>query len=291
MRQVDYYEVLEVRRADDHITIKRSYRRLARRYHPDQNPDNPHAEERFKRIVEAWDVIGDPDRRKQYDRWGHHAPFYGSAQPVVVDPMDLFRTAAGQIKERLFRRQGKDLSIAVTLRFKEALLGTTRVFEIPRLGPTGNLERRRFEVKIPRGVGAGRVLRWKGYGAPGVHGGDYGNLLVRVLIEPHPIFRFVRERLFLDVYLNAEQARAGCSLDIPSPWGVRTLKVPPNTKDRTIIECPRLGGLNARDLRDPMWVEVHIAPPLSPPDAFRAFAESRARLTAYVRELRAGHGS
>lgn len=291
MRQVDYYEVLEVRRTDDHLTIKRSYRRLARRFHPDQNPDNPQAEERFKRIVEAWDVIGDAERRKHYDRWGHQAPFQHGNAPVVVDPVDLLKTAAQQFRARFLRRKGKDLSIDVTLSFKEALLGSTRIFEIPRLGPTGQIERRRFEVQIPRGIGAGRVLRWKGFGAPGAHGGEYGNLLVHVHVEPHPIFRFVRERLFIDVYLTADEAREGCVFDIPSPWGVRTLSVPSRTRAGAVIECPHLGGLNARDLRDSLWVEVHVASPEMPAQTAHAFATARARFATYVDELRSGQSA
>lgn len=291
MRQVDYYEVLEVRRTDDQITIKRAYRRLARAYHPDQNPNNPAAEEHFKRVVEAWDVLGDEARRKHYDRWGHNTPFDPSFSPIVADPMDLLKTAAKTARNRLLRRQGKDLSIRVTLTLKEALRGGTRVFEIPRSSPEGTIHRRRFEVKIPPGVGQGRVLRWKGYGAPGTYGGAYGNLLVHIAIEPHPIFRFSREKLFVDVFLNPDEARHGCALEIPTPWGLRTCHIPPNSDGRTIIEVARVGGLNDKGLRDPLWVQVRVAPHSTDPKDRREFDAARARLDAYVRDLGAEQSS
>lgn len=292
MRSVDYYQVLQVQRADDLITIKRAYRRLARKYHPDQNPDNPAAEEQFKRVVEAWEVLGDPQRRKNYDRWGHADPFQHYApNAVAIDPFDVLKTAAQQVKARVFRRQGKDLSIRITLRFKEALLGTRRVFEIPRRNAAGNIVRKRFEFDVPRGVGQGRILRWKGYGTPGVHGGEYGNLLVHVAVEAHPIFRFEGAKLFIDMYLSQEEATDGCALDVPTPWGVRTVSIPSRVKDRAIIEGKHWGGLNARDRRDPLYMRVHIEPKDTAVVARKEFYAARARFEEYLNDLRAGRSS
>lgn len=295
MRSVDYYEVLQVQRADDLITIKRAYRRLAQKYHPDKNPDNPAAEERFKQVVEAWEVLSDPQRRKIYDRWGHNTPFQaygpGTTAATIVDPFDVLRTAAQHVKARVLRRQGKDLRITITLSFKEALLGTRRVFEIPRRNTAGRIVRKRFEFDIPRGVGTGRILRWKGYGVPGVHGGAYGNLLVHVEVEDHPIFRFEGPKLFVDAYLSHDEAQDGCALDVPTPWGLRSVSVPSHVKDRTIIEGKRWGGLNARDLRDSLWIQIHVEPKATAVVAREAFFAGRARYHTYVEELRAGRSS
>lgn len=294
MRQVDYYEVLEVRRSDDHETIKLSYRRLARRYHPDLNPDDPAAAERFKSIAQAWRVLGDDDERRYYDRWGQrkgpvHPPY---APEVYGDPLEVlkrvFEQARSEIGKRLRRRRGKDLKIAVRLTFREALLGTKRVFEMPRLDPTGKLVRRRLEFPVPRGVTPGQILRWKGQGAPGTHGGENGDLIVRVHIERHPVFRFSGEKLCVDLYLTKKDAHAGCTVDVPTPWGVRSLDVPKGVDDRAYIKMNGLGGLNRENRRNPLFVQIHLPPDGPNTAAANAFAQARANVAAYIEELRGG---
>lgn len=297
MKQVDYYAVLDVRRSDDHETIKLSYRRLARRYHPDLNPDDPAAAERFKRIAQAWGVLGDPDERRYYDRWGERrGPVHASYPPDVYgDPIEVLKSFFGQasaeVGKRLRRRRGKDLKITITLSFREALLGATRVFEVPRLDATNNIVRRRLEFSVPRGVTPGKILRWEGHGAPGTHGGEHGDLLVRVHIEKHPVFRFSREKLCVDVYLEHDEVHAGCTVEVPTPWGVRTLDVPSSTHDREIIKMPRLGGLNKQNRKDPLYVLVHLRPNHADAAASRAFHDARESLKAYVEELRSGRRS
>lgn len=297
MKQVDYYEVLEVRRSDDHETIKISYRRLARRYHPDLNSDNPAAVERFKEIAQAWSVLGDSDERRHYDVWGQsRGPSHPSYPPDLHgDPIEVlkrvFEQARAEVGKRIRRRRGKDLNIAIKLTFREALLGTKRVFEMPRLDPTGKVVRRRLEFPVPRGVTPGKVLRWQGQGAPGVHGGQDGDLIVRIHIEKHPVFRFSREKLCIDLYLEQDEAHRGCTVQVPTPWGVRSLDVPQNTHDRTFIEMPRLGGLNANNLKDPLFVQVHLPRNDANEVERKAFREAQANLKAYVAELGAGRRS
>lgn len=294
MTKVDYYLILEVKRSDSHEVIKTSYRRLARRYHPDQNQGNDTAEERFKRVVEAWEVLGNPDRRRLYDMFGHRSTSRGFQDVSNMDlkPVDVFSQLVEQIRQelrtRIFRRRGKDLHIEVTLTMGEILLGSTRVFEIPRLGVDGSIERRRFEVTIPRGMTPGRILSWKGYGAPGTHGGENGNLLVTIRVEAHPIFRFQGSELVADLYIEAAEAAAGLQLDIPTPWGVRPFDIPAETKHGARLEARLLGGLDKQGNRRPLWLVIHVLPDDAPPPLKAAFLEAREKFAQYVNVLRAG---
>lgn len=312
MTKVDYYLILEVRRSDPHETIKHAYRRLARKYHPDQNQDDVRAEERFKRIVEAWEILGDTDRRRMYDLFGHRSTQRGFSDftdftGMDLRPTDVFAQVVKQVREdltrRFMRRRGGDLRIDVTLTLREALLGTSRVFELPRINAAGEISRRRFEIDIPRGVPEGRVLRWKRQGAPGKHGGEAGSLLVRVLIEAHPIFRFEGGELVVDLYLNPDEVRDGCTLEIPSPWGVRSFSVPSAVRADAKLEARLLGGLDEKGNRRSLWLHVHTIDASNGAQTSAVagsettskgaevsadFAAARERFDAYVQTLKAG---
>lgn len=291
MAKLDYYLILEVKRSDSRETIKKSYRRLARQYHPDQNPENIRAEERFKAVVEAWEVLGDPERRRLYDLFGHRAsgqgfPGYPGPDLHPIDVFDeMLKKVRDDLKRRLFRRRGSDLRIDITLTMREVLLGSERVFELPRVNAAGEPVRRRVKFTIPRGVSEGRVLRWKGQGAPGKNGGQSGDLLVRILVEQHPIFHFESGELVMDLYLTRKEADRGVSVAIPSPWGARTFAVPAHVSEGDSLEAPLLGGLDKAGNRRSLWLRVHVADSDRPSPDFLA---DRERLENYVRALHEG---
>lgn len=292
MRQtVDHYAVLSVRRTDDHQTIKKAYRRLARQYHPDHNQGDVAAEEQFKRVVAAWNVLGDPVRRRQYDLFGSDAVLVTHI-PTGADVLDLMKDAAQRAKTafqyQFLRKKGNDLHITVSLSLKEALLGTTRVLEIPRQNARNQIERRRFEIEIPPGVGVDKHLRWKGYGAPGSYGGAYGDLIVFVTIEPHPIFRFEGDQLCVDLYLSQNQAMEREPIVVPTPWGIQHVSIATQDLDKGWVELSRMGGLNKARNRTALRAVLHVERLQWEATQRQQFYTRKANYDRYVQELQHG---
>lgn len=287
MKKVDYYVVLECERRASAETIKMSYRRLARRWHPDTNQGNAEAEERFKRVVEAWEVLGDPGRRAMYDRfgsaggpWGAH----GGAPTAGVDLDLLKETLKGLAKKRvdeirnLFRRQrGRDIRVTVTLSFQEALRGVERKVTLPRVDSAGVSSPRTVGVPIPASVGHGKVLRWRGIGGPGVAGGESGDLYVIVHVEEHELFFFDGARLHVRAPIAQAPASRPASLQVPTPWGLREVAVPLDASPGP-TELAMLGGLLPSGMRAPLFVQWNPLSPEAP--LFEAFSR---HVSAYAR--------
>lgn len=268
MNKVDYYVVLECERKADHETIKMSYRRLARRWHPDQNQGDPQAEEQFKRIVEAWGVLGDPQRRLQYDRFGHASPFGAPGAYTSPGDIEILRAMARQQAEKLrnfFRRaRGRDVRVTVHLSLQEAVQGVVRVVELPRGEDANFTVMKKVEIPIPASVGDGKVLRWKHQGAPGVAGGDAGDLYVVVRVSPHPIFFFDGDQLSVRVPVPRSSDAPMVSIEIPTPWGLRKVDVPDTLDNGQTSILEAVGGLLPSGARAPLhvrWVLLDAADP------------------------------
>lgn len=291
MARTDYYVILEVKRSDDHDTIKMSYRRLARRYHPDQNPGDRHAEDRFKSVVEAWEVLGDPARRRQYDLFGRAAPSGHMPPPdfeQVAVMREFLRQSARAAKERILRAKGKDLRLQVELSLLEALRGGTRVVDMPRIDHTGAPVVRRLEFDIPPGVVHGQTLRWKGQGAPGRYGGENGDFLVVIRVKPHDIFYFEDKQLHLALHLLPREERGGSPIEVPTPWGPRTLALPADVQHRALIEMPYVGGLNRTGDRNSLFVRVYTLHDAASDEEQAEHHRARAVFDAYLSELQRG---
>lgn len=291
MRKPDYYVVLEVKRSASAEELKRSYRRLARAYHPDRNGGGSDAEDRFKLVVEAWEVLGDPDRRRHYDLFGHQTwgPGGGGSPDFTVVPFDLaeqLRAFGRGAKARVLRRAGGDLRITVQLTLRDVLLGTVRKLELPRRSASGAIVRKLFEFSIPPGVAEGRVLRWKGFGAPGRYGGAHGDLLVRVAVEPHAVFYFEGDALFFRLCLHEAEAMHGAQVEVPSPWGVRTLDVSPRTTDGEVLTLPAAGGLARGGRRRDLHARVQVIGTALGAERCAALEADREALARYVAQLR-----
>src|SRR5438105_4982727 len=200
----DYYEVLGVGRTATDEEIKRAYRKLAVKFHPDKNPDDPHAEEKFKEIGEAYDVLMDPDKRAAYDRFGHAAFAKGTAaRGGFHDPFDIFREVFGgagggifetffgevgtrggphgdlyvviHIKEhKIFQREDDNLYCEVPIPFSSAALGGE--VDVPTLEGKAHL-------KVPTGTQSGQIFKLRGKGIVNVNGRERGDLLARLIVE------------------------------------------------------------------------------------------------------------
>jgi curved DNA-binding protein len=231
----DYYEVLGVPRDADADAIRRAYRKLARKYHPDLNSDGD-AEERFKELGEAYEVLSDAEKRARYDRLGarwreaereapdesfeefvaHHGFGDGTHVEFGEDLFEaLFGARAGRAGGPL---RGHDREALLELSIEDALTGGRR-----RLTLAG----REVSVNFPAGIGDGQLIRMAGQGAEGDDGGPRGDLFLRVVLKPHPRFRRRgADDLDVDVPITPSEAALGATVAVETPTGTARVRVP-----------------------------------------------------------------
>jgi DnaJ-class molecular chaperone len=265
----DPYEILGVGRNATPEEIKKAYRRLAKQYHPDRNPNDKTAEQRFKEVHAAYEVLGDLERRAQYDRFGaggpapdvrawssgpggvhfEDIPFDFGSLGGLGDLTGIFeqffsRGTGGRTRRRTTVRpatpRGVDIEHSIELSFEEALHGTVREVVLTPGRAYGESERIRF--RVPPGVSDGRRVRIRGKGQEGP--GGRGDLLIRCSVRPHPYFRREGLDILLDVPLTFAEAALGTQVEIPTPDGTAVVKVPPGTSCGTKL---RLRGRGVRD--------------------------------------------
>ncbi len=232
----DYYEILGVKKDADKDTVKKAYRKLALKYHPDKNPGNKEAEEKFKEASEAYEVLSDPEKRKAYDLRGqaglHDMGWQGfrSTEDIFANFGDIF----SDLFDPRFRRRdaarprrGHDLRYAVTIPFMKAVHGTKIALrtEIPV-----TCEPRTIDLAVPAGVKSGQKLRIAGQGEPGLRGGPPGNLYVIVNIEPHPDFERRGLNIISKVSIPFTTAALGGTVSVSTIHGKAELKVPPGVQ-------------------------------------------------------------
>ena len=262
----DHYKVLGVERKATADDIKKAYRKLARQYHPDKNPGDAKAEERFKQISQAHDVLGDPDKRKEYDR-ALSNPFSnvgrgGSGQPGFDASgfgdilSDLFGQAAGGRRgggaggagRQPRPERGRDLEAEVTIGFDQAIAGAQVPISVPTYErcPTCNGEGRkrtvkRYRVNVPAGVREGSKIRLAGKGEPGRSGGPSGDLYVITHVLDSPVFTRKGDNVEVEVPLTLPEALRGAEIEVPTLDGRKTLRVPPGTRPGTVQRLRGLG--------------------------------------------------
>lgn len=254
MADLDFYQTLGLSKGATKDAIRKAYRKLAREHHPDANPNNPQAAERFKEVQEAYDVLSDEKKRELYDRFGRNyehaarAGASGGANPFAggggsnpfgggspIDLGDLFGQAGvdfgdlfggGQrARGRRAPARGADLKATVRVPFVTAVTGGPVDVAIDRNGATETLA-----VKVPAGVNDGQVVRLSGQGAPAARGGTPGDLYLTIEIEPHPYFRREGSHLLLDVPVTPSEAVLGAKIEVPTLMeGRGVVTVPPGT--------------------------------------------------------------
>ena len=236
MQFKDYYKILEVKPEATFEEIKKSYRRLAMTYHPDRNPDNKEAEEKFKEINEAYDVLSNAEKRQKFDviRNGYANPqgyYKDKSQKVSKDEQtdfdfDYFKKKTGEYSEffknffansALFK--GEDFSGSITISLKEAYFGSTRILTV-----LGN----QLRIKILPGIKNDQLLKIPEQGYPGVAGGKKGDLYVRVKIENDNMFTRRGDELFTEVFLDIFTVMLGGSVTIKTLSGDVKITIPPS---------------------------------------------------------------
>ena len=260
MKYKDYYKILGVERGAAEDEIKKAYRRLARKYHPDVSKE-ANAKEKFQEVAEAYETLRDKEKRAAYDSLGSYRPGqdfrpppdwfdrFGTGQGEDlrgVDLSDLFESMGifGRAQGRRggFGRSipipGEDYEVVVRLALDEAYRGTERELQ---------LNGRAFRARIPRGATDGQRLRLRGKGGPGANGGPPGDLYLQILLEPHPLYRVSGHDLEIEVPIAPWEAALGAQVEVPTLEGRVTMKVPPGSKGGQKLRLagkglPRPGG-------------------------------------------------
>lgn len=252
----DYYKILGVSRSATAEEIKKAYRNLARRYHPDRNPNNKEAEARFKQINEAYEVLSDAEKRARYDQLGRHYHQWRGGQSVNWSDIggsgsfsgfgnegsfaDFLSSIFGGGRARESYRQpirGQDVEMPIELSLEEAYSGTERTIT------RGN---RRRTVRIPPGTRDGMRVRVEGEGEAGFGGGPNGDLYLVVSIKPHPIFEWRDDDLYTDLKLPLYTAILGGEATVPTLSGEVKLRIPPGTQSGKLFRISGRGMPRAK---------------------------------------------
>lgn len=277
MSKKDFYQLLGVTRTATADEIKKSYRKLAMQYHPDKNPNNKKAEEKFKEVTEAYETLSDPQKRQMYDQFGHGGPqqqqqysggnpFAGGAGPGGFggfssqnpDMQDIFGDVFGDIfnarqNSRPRRNaRGSDLRYSLSITFEEAATGSEKVISFMRQRG-GREEPAKLSVNVPAGVKDGQRLKLANEGDMPGNTGTPGDLYVIVHLADHLIFKREENDVMMDLPVNFADAILGTSLEIPTLTGKAILKVPEGTHTGQVFRLkgkgfPQVSGFGTGDM-------------------------------------------
>lgn len=258
MKYKDYYEIMGVDRNATQDEIKRAYRKLARKYHPDVSKE-PDAEARFKEVGEAYEVLKDPEKRAAYDQfgenWQHGQDFtpppgwdagfeFGGGGYTEADAAHFsdffenlfgrggagFHTRGGRGRGGGFHMKGEDHHARILIDLDDAIHGAERTItlKVPQVDETGHVvtRERTLNVKIPKGITRGQRIRLKGQGAPGMGEGPAGDLYLEVDFKPHPFYRVEGKDIYLDLPITPWEAALGATISVPTPGGKVDMKIP-----------------------------------------------------------------
>lgn len=314
MEYKDYYDILGVDRSASQADIKKAYRKLARQYHPDVNPDDADAEAKFKEVNEANEVLSDPEKREKYDQFGAQWQQYQhaggqpggfdwsqwTAQPggdqyytyTSGDPgdfgdffggggfSDFFETLFGSGGVgfsgdlRAQARQGRDIEHLVEVSLEEAFSGTRRALQYE--------SGRTLEAKIPPGVKTGSRVRLAGQGEPGISGAPAGDLYLIVEIPDHPVYRRDGDDLRVEIAVDLFTALLGGTVTVSTIDKAVSLNIPPETQNGRVFRLRGLGmpKLRTPDARGDLYATVAVRLPQN-------LTDEQKRLLEQVRDLAA----
>jgi curved DNA-binding protein len=255
------YETLGVARDADADALRKAYRKLAKKFHPDANPGDQKAEERFKEVSRAYEVLSDPEKRSAYDEFGEIALQAGfdpaAARRAQANFGQAFRGAHGpgfdfefgdvggmeDLLGRMFGggagargrggagrgMRGADVEAEFELDFLEAVHGGEKKITLASSGPRGSASTETVTVRIPRGVADGGRIRLAGKGGHAPAGGPRGDLYATIRVRPHPVFRREGRDVLIDVPIRVSEAIRGAQIEVPTLDGRATVAIPPGT--------------------------------------------------------------
>ena len=272
----DYYKTLGVDKNAPEDDIKKAYRKLAMKFHPDRNPGNKQAEEKFKKLSEAYAVLSDQEKRKQYDSFGSDAFRQRYSQEDIFrdfdlndilrefgyggggrtktftfgrggggsggDPFaDLF--GGGQGYARQMPQKGQDYEYNISITLEESVFGAEKKLSLQKEDRVEEIN-----IKVPPGISNGKKLRLAGKGSPGYNRGLSGDLYLNITILPHPIFARDGVDIYVEKSVNYSQAALGTTIDVPTLEGTnKRIKIPAGTQNYTKIRMKGYGVPNLKD--------------------------------------------
>ncbi|MCX7878937.1 MAG: DnaJ domain-containing protein [Ignavibacteria bacterium] len=285
MEYKDYYKILGVSKNATQDEIKKAYRKLAVKYHPDKNPGNKEAEAKFKEINEANEVLSDPVKRKQYDELGANwqqyqraggfdwnryrqdhtnetffTDFGGFSSGDFSDFFEAFfgRGFGGSTGHRgsSHRRvvKGEDIHAELNITLEEAYNGTEKLFE---------LNGQRIKLKIKKGIKDGQILKLAGKGYPGLNGGPNGDLLLTIHIQKHPDFERIDDDLYVTVPLDIYTAVLGGKIEVKTLKGKVKINIPPETPNGKTLRLAGLGmpRYGHESIKGDLYVKIELQTP------------------------------
>ena len=314
MRYKDYYKIMGVDRDATQDEVKRAYRKLARKYHPDVSKE-PDAEAHFKEVGEAYEVLKDPEKRAAYDKLGenwqagqefrrppdwnegfefHGGGFTGATSEQFSDFFDsLFGrdTFGGDFSRRTFHARGDDTYARILIELEDAYNGNTRAvtLEHTELGPDGRpfTRPRTLNVRIPKGVRQGQHIRLAGQGSAGIGQGKSGDLYLEVEFKPRRNCRVDGKDVFIDLPVAPWEAALGATVEVTTPSGKVDLTIPPNSANGRKLRLKNR-GIPAQPPGD-LFVVLNVVLPKA--DTERAKAAYEEFRGAFNFDARAGAGA
>ena len=306
----DYYQVMGVKRDATQDEIKRAYRKLARKYHPDVSKEAD-AETRFKELGEAYEVLKDPEKRAAYDQLGSDWRSGESFRPppdwdagfefsgggfgggAAGGFSDFFESLFGQRGGAGFGQQagggaafhtrGEDHHAKVLIDIEDAFNGAVRTISlrVPQVTADGHVRsgEHSLKVKIPKGIKPGQRIRLAGQGGPGFGQGPAGDLYLEVEFRPHPLYRVEGADIYLNLPIAPWEAALGAKVKVPTPTGVVDLTIPANSAQGSKLRL-KGRGLPAKQPGD-LYVVLTIAVPPADSDQDKALYQTMAQQMAF----------
>jgi len=279
MLKTDPYHVLGINRSATDDEIKKAYRQMAKKYHPDRNSNDKNAEAKFKEISEAYEILSSKERRHNYDRYGHEGPSnfgfnnggftrenpfgnrggfnfnfgqggqgFGAFEDVFTEFFNTDRRSS-----RRSARKGSNLEYNLNIEFEQAYSGVSIDVKVMD---------RRITVHVPAGVDTGSTVRVSGQGASGLRGGEPGDLLIKIVLNPHKVFRREAQNIYLELPITLGEAILGAKIEVPAPEGRLLLKIPPGTQSGTNFRFKGKGFSSLKkEPRGDFFIITHIVIP------------------------------
>ncbi|NOI65728.1 DnaJ C-terminal domain-containing protein [Vibrio sp. 99-8-1] len=294
MSKRDFYSVLGVSKDASEKEIKKAYKKLAMKYHPDKNPGDATAEANFKEVKEAYEVLTDAEKRRQYDQFGHAGfensgfggqgrsqGFGGGFEDIFGDAFrqrgqgfggsgfggfdDMFSQGRGR---QARPQKGQDVEFSVTVDFIDAIQGAEKVVELPING-----EQKKINVKIPKGIKDGEKIRFSGKGGPGRNGGPAGSMFIKIVVRTHAYLERDENDLICHTEINVATAALGGQIDVQALDNRFKLKIPAGTQTGRKFKVSGKGVTSRKGETGDLLIKIKVVTPTQLSDKQRTLLE------------------